>query len=265
MLAVAGAAQLDRELERLHERRRADHVVVVEGAPARVRVLVSEQPLGGEERRVLGEALVVHEQVLPVHVDLDVVEPLRAQRVDHVQRHPDVAHEDLHRRLRVLVLEEEQDPVVGAALGGLADAVDEPRPALLVRRLERVVVALDPGPDDEVSAELAREVDRRERPLHGLRARSVVRRHEPAPPEARVEVETRRHAVDVVLVERREYLVPVLLVQLLRVVELVAVDQVAEAVDRTAYALGSRLARPLRLVAAGDEPRHHRPEGPDPE
>ena len=131
-------------------------------------MLVAEQALGGEQGRVLGEALAVHEQVLPVHVDLDVVEPLRAQRVDHVQRHPDVAHEDLHRRLRVLVLEEEQDPVVGAALRGLPDAVDEPRPALLVRRLERVVVALDPGPDDQVRAELAREVDRRERPLHGL-------------------------------------------------------------------------------------------------
>ena len=60
-------------------------------------------------------------------------------------------------------------------------------------------------------------------------------------------------------------LVAVLLVQLLRIVELVAVDQVAETVDRTAHALGRRLARPLRLVPAGDEPRHHRPEGPDPE
>ena len=76
VLAVAGAAQLERELERLHERGGADHVVVVEGAPAGVRVLMAEQPLGGEHRRVLGEVLAVHEQVLPVHVDLDVVDPL---------------------------------------------------------------------------------------------------------------------------------------------------------------------------------------------
>ena len=71
-------------------------------------MLVAEEALGGEQRRVLGEALAVHQQVLPVHVDLDVVEALGAERVDHVQRHPDVAHQDLHRRLGVLVLEEEQ-------------------------------------------------------------------------------------------------------------------------------------------------------------
>ena len=45
--------------------------------------------------------------------------------------------------------------------------------------------------------------------------------------------------------------VDVLLVQLLRVVELVAVDQVAEPVDGAAHALGRRLARAL---AAGSRP-----------
>ena len=104
VLAVAGSAQLDGELERLHEERGPNHVVVVEVAPARVGVLVAEQPFGREQRRVLGEVLAVHEQVLPVHVDLHVVEPLGAQLVDHVQGHPDVAHQDLHCRLRVLVL-----------------------------------------------------------------------------------------------------------------------------------------------------------------
>src|SRR5207249_3447283 len=44
-LAVAGAPKLERELQRLHECRRADHVVVVERAPTRVRVLVPEQAL----------------------------------------------------------------------------------------------------------------------------------------------------------------------------------------------------------------------------
>ena len=62
--------------------------------------------------------------------------------------------------------------------------------------------------------------------------RRVVGRHEPALAEARVEVEARRHAVDVVPAERVEHLVEVVLVQLLRVVELVAVDEVAQAVDR---------------------------------
>ena len=92
----------------------------------------------------------------------------------------------------------------------------------------------------------------------------LVRRDQPATSEQRVEVEAGRDAVDVVLAERVAHLVEVLLVELLRVVELVVVDQVAEPVDGAMHSLGGRLARPLRLVAAGDESRHHRPEGPDP-
>ena len=163
------------------------------------------------------------------------------------------------------MLEEEQDPVLLAPLRRLPDPVDEPCPALGVRRLERVVVALDPRPDDEVRAELAGEVDCLEGPLHGFGSRGVVRRHEPSPPEARVEVEARRHAVHVVVAERREHLVAVVGVELLRVVELVPVDEVAEPVDRATHPLRRRLAGPLRLVAAWDEARHHRPEGPDSE
>ena len=53
VVSVSGPAELHRELERLHERRRADHVVVVERAPAGVRMLVAEQPLGCEQGGVL--------------------------------------------------------------------------------------------------------------------------------------------------------------------------------------------------------------------
>ena len=56
------------------------------------------------------------------------------------------------------MLEEELDPVLAAALGGRADPLDEPRPALAVGRLERVVVALDPRPDDEVRPDRAGHV-----------------------------------------------------------------------------------------------------------
>ena len=94
---------------------------------------VTEQALGGEHRSVLGQALAVHDQVLPVHVHAHVVEPLGAQLVDDVQRHADVAHEDLHGGLGVLVLEEEQDAVVAAALGRHPETVEEPRPALGIR------------------------------------------------------------------------------------------------------------------------------------
>ena len=59
-------------------------------------------------------------------------------------------------------------------------------------------------------------------------------------------------AVDVVVgPERLVDRLDVLLVQLLRVVELVPVDQVAEPLDRAENAPRRVLARPLRLVAAG--------------
>ena len=105
---------------------------------------------------------------------LTFVRPSRAQLVDDVQGHAEVAHEDLHGRLGVLVLEKQEDSAVGAALRRLSDPVDEPVPALPVGALERVVVALDPGPDDEVGAELAREVDRGHRAAQRLGARRLV-------------------------------------------------------------------------------------------
>jgi hypothetical protein len=87
---------------------------------------------------------------------------------------PWARHVDLHGGLGVLVLEEQQDPALAAALRRLADAVDQPRPGVRVIGLERVVVALDPGPDDEVRADLAGHVDRGERAPHRLVADPVV-------------------------------------------------------------------------------------------
>src|SRR4029450_11337193 len=103
------------------------------------------------------------------------------------------------------------------ALRRLPDPVEEPGPGLRVRRLERVVVALDPRPDDEVRLELAGEVDGVERPLHGLVPSRLVGRDEPSLAEARVEVEPRRQAIDVMAVERVAHLVEVVRRKLLRV------------------------------------------------
>ena len=133
------------------------------------------RPSASSSAAYSAEVLAVHDQVLPVHVDLDVVDPLGAQLVDDVQRHPDVAHVDLHRGLGVLVLEEQLAPVALEHRGGLPHAVDEPCPRLAVGRLERVVVALDPGPDDEVRADLAGELGALEGEAQRLGARSPGR------------------------------------------------------------------------------------------
>ena len=121
---------------------------------------VPEYAFGREQRSVLGEILAVHDQMLPVHVHLDVVEALAPERVDHVQRHADVAHQDLHRRLGVLVLEKDRHAAVLGVLRNLAHPVEESPPRGAVGRLERVVVAFDSRPDDEVRLHFGGEVDR---------------------------------------------------------------------------------------------------------
>jgi hypothetical protein len=78
-------------------------------------------------------------------------------------------------------------------------------------------------------------------------------------------VEPGADRVDAVPVERLAHLVEVLVRELARVVELVVVDQVAQAFDGTAHALHGRLPRVLGLIAARHEARDHRPEGPDAE
>jgi hypothetical protein len=163
------------------------------------------------------------------------------------------------------VLEEDGDAALLRVLRRLADAVDEPRPRLLVRRLERVVVALDSGPDDHLRAGLAREVDRLAGQPQRLLADRVVGRAEGTFLEARVEVEPARDAVDPVAVERLAHLVEVRRCQLLRVVELVVVDQVAEPLDGGADLLRRRLAGELRLVAGRVEAGRHVAERPDSE
>ena len=122
-------------------------------------------------------------------------------------------------------------PCFGAHLGGLGDPVEEPLPRLRVGRLERVVVALDPGPADHVRADLAGELGGLARQPPRLRARRGVGRDEPAPPEARVEVQAGADRVDPVPVERLAHLVEVLARELARVVELVVVDQPFEPFD----------------------------------
>jgi hypothetical protein len=74
-----------------------------------------------------------------------------------------------------------------------------------------------------------------------------------------------RDGIDAVAVERRPHVVQVLLGELLRIMELVVVHQVAEALDSSAHALHCRLAGALGLVPTGHEAGDHRPEGPDAE
>ena len=84
------------------------------------------------------------------------------------------------------------------------------------------------------------EVDRLAGEPQRLRARLVVGRAEASLAEAGIEVQAARDAVDAVPVERAADRLEVLGRELLRVVELVVVDQVAEPLDRGAHLVGRR-------------------------
>ncbi len=78
-------------------------------------------------------------------------------------------------------------------------------------------------------------------------------------------MQARREAIDVVSVECVAVLIQVFLRQLLRIVKLVPVDQIAETLDGAANTVDGRLVREVRFVASGHEPRSHRTERPDSE
>ena len=170
--------------------------------------------------------------------------PAVAQLVDHVQRHPDVRHVDLHRRLGVLVLEEEQAPVRREPLGDLRDAVDQPRP-----RSRRTAPGTGScSPRRRARRSSARRSRRRGRPPRAepsaSRAHRVVERGQPALAEARVDVQARRRSRR--SRARRAPRAPRRGCRgssSPRIVELVVVHQVAEPGDRAVHLLRDRLVR----------------------
>src|SRR4029077_524181 len=130
---------------------------------------------------------------------------------------------------------------------------------------DAVVVALDPGPDDHLRADVAGELDRLACDPNRLGASRVVRRRQATLRETWIEVQAAGDAIDAVTVERLLDLLEIVAVDLLRVVELVVVHQVAEPLDRGAHPLRGRGAGELRLVAARVEARRHGTERPDAE
>src|SRR4029450_5995135 len=145
------------------------------------------------------------------------------------------------------------------------DTVQETGPRFCVRRLERIVVTLDSGPDDHLRADIAGKGESFLGQAQRLSAGRVVGRAKTTLTEPGVEMETARDAVDAVSVECVPDSFEVLAGELLRVVELVVVDQVAKSFDGCAHLLDGRRARELGLVSARIEPRRHASERPDPE
>src|SRR5579875_4134270 len=68
--AIIDILQGHRQLQGLHEESSANHVIVIEGSPTRIGVLMPQLALAMQKRRVFRQVLAIHNQVLPVHIDL---------------------------------------------------------------------------------------------------------------------------------------------------------------------------------------------------
>ena len=188
--------------------------------------------------------------------------PWRAELVDHVERHPDVPHQNLHRRLGVLVLEEDGHPplarVVAASPTPSTNAPTTPR-----RRLERVVVALDARPDDHVGSDRpARSIASRVSRSASSRVASSGEQRAPLP--KRASRGDRSRCIDPVPLSAS------------RTASRFSGESSAGSGTRSRRSglparqppsAPSRRSNPgqLGLVAPGVEPRRHVPERPDPQ
>src|SRR5829696_1203835 len=177
----------------------------------------------------------------------------------------DVLHQDLHRRLGVLVLEENLDAPLVGVVGHLGYPLDETAPHLRVGSLESVVVPLCPRPDDEVRPHLRAQVHAALEGVDALSAQAIVRVDEGTQGVGRVGVEPcgDHGQVHTVLFQDREDLLDVLLVDLAGVVVLEAIKKVREPLGYAPGLVYHRLAGGLRVVAGRHEAGNGRPESPD--
>ena len=149
------------------------------------------------------------------------------------------------------MLQEQLDPVLARRRSAASPIPSISHcPRLGVGRLERVVVALAAGPDDQVRAQRAGEVGRLADDPPRLAADPGSGLTRPPRPNRGSRCKPAGDAVDVVAAERRADLVEVVGRELVRVVELVAVDQVAEPLDGAVHLLGDRLGV-VAVLAAG--------------
>ncbi len=151
-------------------------------------------PFRREQTRVLTEVFAVHNQVLPVHVDeqVDRIHACIAHLLDREQRHADVAHENLHRRFAVLVLQKDLDAARVCVVHQFRDRRDEARPCFAVGPLKGIVVPFGTGPNDEVRLQLACEVNATLQRVNAPAAQGVVRVDERAELVGRIGMQARR-------------------------------------------------------------------------
>src|SRR5260370_9911642 len=90
-----------RQLEGLHEKGSSHHVIIVKCSPAGVAVLMPQFTFGMQQGRVFCQVLTVHNQVLPVHIDLDAggIYAQAASAGDAVKGCRNIAPKDAHLRV----------------------------------------------------------------------------------------------------------------------------------------------------------------------
>src|SRR6266566_3233537 len=117
--------------------------------------------LAVQERGVLSQVLAVHDQMLPVHVDLQerCIDSQAAYAVNSIERSGDIAHQNIHGWFAVFVFQEHRYTFIGCVSYHFTYSIDKQVPCLRVLSLEVIVVALRAGPDDEVRPQRSRQVN----------------------------------------------------------------------------------------------------------
>src|SRR6266566_7468058 len=141
--------------------------------------------LAVQERGILSQVLAIHDQMLPVHVDLKErrIDSQAAHAVNGVERGSDVAHQNIHSRFAVFVFQEHRYTFISCVSYHFTYSIDKQIPRLRVLSLEVIVVALRAGPDDEV------------RPQRSCQVNAALQRLDTFTPQRQVRIDERSQLI----------------------------------------------------------------------
>src|SRR5579875_931974 len=263
--AITHILQDHRQFERLHEERGASHVIIIECTPAGVAMLMTKFPLGMEQRGVFGQVLAVHNEVLPVHVDLQArgVHAQAAHAVNNVEAGGDVAHQNVHRRLAVLVLQEDGHALRGRVRHDFAHPFDELVPGVNIVALEVIVVALGAGPDDEMRAQRGGKVHAALERVDALAAQRFVRIDEGPQFIGRIGMQAGGNTINIHRPQRGLDTIYDILIDLARIMILQAINQVGQPIDDAAGLRYHVFVRDFGVIARRYKARNVGAKGPD--
>src|SRR5579875_508509 len=124
-------------------------------------MLMAQTPLSMQEGSVLRQVFPVHDQVLPVHIDQQPrsIDAQAPDALDSIEAGSDIAHQDIHSWFTILMLQEDFDALGSGMSDNFGHPFDKEIPGVGVVALKVIVIALGPGPDNEIGAQGGGQID----------------------------------------------------------------------------------------------------------